>query len=89
VNADAVIAIKEGALGRDRKLTVQRDGRYLVEATVVHTYALRVWILGFAEGMEVLEPTELRDEIARKLTEAAARYKTVAKKRPVQRKVKR
>ncbi len=34
------------------------------------TLRLRVWILGFADGMGVLAPTELRDEIARKLTEA-------------------
>lgn len=76
VNADAVAPLEEAGVSDDQRLTRQRDGRFLLEATVAHTYALRVWILGFAEGMEVLAPTELRDEIARKLTEAAARYRS-------------
>ena len=74
VNADAIASLQEAGLSDDQRLEQQPDGRYLLEATVAHTYALRVWILGFAEGVEVLAPKELRDEVARKLRAAAARY---------------
>ena len=75
VNPDAIAALEEGGISDDQRLTLQPDGRYLLEATVAHTYALRVWILGFAEGIEVLAPADLRAEIARKLSEGAARYR--------------
>jgi predicted DNA-binding transcriptional regulator YafY len=74
VAPDAVTSLEEGGLGTDQRLTRQPDGRVLLEATVAHTYALQVWLLGFAEAIEVLEPQTLRDELARKLRAAAARY---------------
>jgi predicted DNA-binding transcriptional regulator YafY len=85
VNADAIASIAEAGLSPDQKITRQDDGRYLVEATVAHTYALRAWILGFADRMVVLEPKELREEIARNLWEAARMYDSAALSGPVSR----
>jgi hypothetical protein len=81
VNADAVVSLEERKLVEGQMLTPSADGRFLLDATVPYTYALQVWLLGFAEGIEVLEPKALRDEIARKLTAAAARYQLPARPR--------
>jgi predicted DNA-binding transcriptional regulator YafY len=35
---------------------------------------VRSWILGWGEGAEVLKPQALRDDVARTLATAAARY---------------
>jgi hypothetical protein len=49
------------------------------DGVIVHLRArvcpeLKAWILGFGEDAEVLAPAELRDEIARRLEQAASRY---------------
>jgi cysteine synthase A len=47
------------------------------------TADLRTWILSFGDGAEVIEPETLRDEVARELTGALARYqKKAARRRP-------
>ena len=74
ISSNAIASIAEAGLSADQAITLQGDGPYLVEATVAHTYALRPWILGFADRMEVLEPKELRHEIAKSLRDAAGRY---------------
>ena len=38
------------------------------------TADLRAWILSFGAGAEVIEPTELRQALARELRAASARY---------------
>jgi predicted DNA-binding transcriptional regulator YafY len=45
-----------------------------VRATVTDSLQLRWWLLGFADGVEVVEPARLRDQLATKLRQAAARY---------------
>jgi predicted DNA-binding transcriptional regulator YafY len=36
---------------------------------------VRTWVLSFGAGAEVLEPASLREDVARELTKAAARYR--------------
>ena len=49
------------------------DGHVLT-ATVQDTWQLRWWILSQGDGVEVLEPQELRLEVAQTLQRASARY---------------
>jgi predicted DNA-binding transcriptional regulator YafY len=35
---------------------------------------VRTWVLSFGAGAEVIEPASLREDVARELTKAAARY---------------
>jgi proteasome accessory factor B len=51
-----------------------RDGRLELCMDVGSTPDLRSWILSFGSGAEVLEPLELRAQVARELEGARARY---------------
>ena len=51
-------------------------GRIELRMDVGSTPDLRSWILSFGSGAEVLEPAELRAEVARELEEARVRYKS-------------
>jgi len=67
--------LAETPLSQDQQLTLQDDGRILLEATVTETLDLRWWLQGFADNIEVLEPLTMRNkfkEIAVKLTELYA-----------------
>ncbi len=52
----------------------ERGGVLHLAATVRDTWALHSWILGHAESLCVLHPTELRERIAGRLKSAAAQY---------------
>ncbi len=52
------------------------DGRIELRMDVGSTPDLRSWILSFGSGAEVLEPEELRVEVARELEEARVRYES-------------
>lgn len=54
----------ETPLCREQKLVVLADGRLLLDATVPSTRALLWWLLGFGDGVVVLDPTVLGEEIA-------------------------
>ena len=56
--------LMETPLSEDQTVTVKRDGRYLVTATVRDSQQLRWWLLGFGNQVEVLQPKALRDEFA-------------------------
>lgn len=73
VTPEAAVSFEARRLAADQRVTPDGD-RVLLEATVWDSFALRVWILGFAEGLEVLEPANVRAEIADKLRRAAAQY---------------
>ena len=42
--------------------------------TVAGVIEIRLWILSWGDDAEVLEPPELRDDVARTLARAIARY---------------
>jgi predicted DNA-binding transcriptional regulator YafY len=74
VHPEAAQSILERKLNETQRVTKEDDGWYRLEVTLRYTYAVQVWILGFAEGMEVVEPEPIRQVLARKLRDAAARY---------------
>lgn len=61
-------------LASDQKITELRDGRLEAHATVTDSLQFRWWLLGFADGVEIIEPLELRNELAERLRRAADRY---------------
>lgn len=66
----------ETPLAVDQALSTTDDGQLLLLATIPHTRALVWWLLGFGDGVVVLEPARLRDElagIAERMTLAYAR----------------
>jgi predicted DNA-binding transcriptional regulator YafY len=52
----------ETPLSEDQKNSVLGDGQLQVEATVKDSAQIRWWLMGFGDGVEVLEPGELREE---------------------------
>ena len=57
-----------------QQLTMQADGRVLLEAEVRDTAQLRWWLQGFGAQVEILGPPELREEFAEHVRELAPRY---------------
>jgi len=56
--------LREAHLSADQTLADEPDGWVRISATVPDTAELRWWLLGFGEGLEVVEPPELRAELA-------------------------
>ena len=54
--------------------TDEADGGMLFEVTVTGTREITRWILGFGPSVEVLEPPELRGQVAELMRQGAARY---------------
>lgn len=54
----------ETPLSKDQKIEELPDGDLIVTATVADTSQLGWWLLALGDGVEVLEPAELRTEIA-------------------------
>ena len=72
----AAIHLSERPLARDQRLTVWRDGRTRLQATVKDTLELRWWLLGFGDKVEVLAPKSLRGEFAAISRRMAAQYQS-------------
>ncbi|MFA6904439.1 MAG: WYL domain-containing protein [Gallionellaceae bacterium] len=60
--APAVEHLRETPLSLDQTIAPDIDGWVRLHATAQNTAQLRWWLLGFADQVEVLEPTMLRDE---------------------------
>jgi predicted DNA-binding transcriptional regulator YafY len=73
---DASIAhrVREAIWHRSQELTELPDGGVELAVTVAGTVEIRPWILSWGDGVEVLEPPELRDAVAASVAAAAARY---------------
>jgi predicted DNA-binding transcriptional regulator YafY len=61
-DAERASHLAETPLTKNQKLTQQSDGKILLEATLTDTLDLRWWLQGFADKVEVLEPSEMREE---------------------------
>jgi len=61
-DAEMASHLAETPLTKYQQLTLQDDGRILLEVTITDTLDLRWWLQGFAEGLEVLEPAKMREE---------------------------
>ena len=64
--------LHETALSEDQELVKIDDDRERLTATVKDTQELRWWLLGFGEGVEIIEPVSLRAEF-REIAEAMGR----------------
>lgn len=62
-------------LSANQTIVEMPNGQLEVRAHVVDTLQLRWWLLGFADGVEVLSPPTLRAELASRLEQAAATYR--------------
>jgi predicted DNA-binding transcriptional regulator YafY len=67
--------VREAVWHRSQRVTELPDGRVELTVTVAGIVEIRPWILSWGDGVEVLEPPELRDAVALALRGAAARYK--------------
>ncbi len=54
----------ETPLSKDQEIEQSSDGQLRVTATVAKTPQLQWWLLGFGEGVEVVNPEEIRTSIA-------------------------
>lgn len=73
-NADAGSHLQETPLSEDQIIEVLADGRLRVSASVQETQQLLWWLLGFGDGVEVLEPPSLRQKIIDKVKGVAELY---------------
>lgn len=71
---DAGEHLRETPLSEDQEIEDEDEGVLTVQAEVIPTEALRWWIQGFADNVEVLAPEKLRKEIGDALIQAAERY---------------
>ena len=60
----AALSITERLLEENQQTTENADGSITLTASVADTRELRVWLLGFGDQAETLEPATLRDEMA-------------------------
>ena len=73
---DASVAhrVREAVWHRSQVLTGLEDGGVELTVTVAGTVEIRPWIMSWGDGVEVMEPPELRDAVAQAVRKAAARY---------------
>lgn len=73
--------IREKQMHASQRITPERDGAALAEWTLSSTVEIKSFLLSFGAAAEVLEPEELRAEMAAEAGRLLANYKTVAKVR--------
>ncbi|WP_119157534.1 helix-turn-helix transcriptional regulator [Caldimonas tepidiphila] len=73
--------VQEAPLSEDQEVVREGAGTHRATATVLLTVQLKRWLLGLGWKVEVLAPSELREEMARSLRAAAARYESPEKRR--------
>lgn len=73
VSSQLASLLRETPLSHDMRLT-EIEGRTLLVATVRDTWELRWWILSKADGIQILQPEALREEIVGQLRNALAGY---------------
>jgi proteasome accessory factor B len=66
--------VREAIWHRSQELTELPDGGLELAVTVNGIVEIQPWILSWGEGVEVLEPAELRDAVAASVRSAASRY---------------
>lgn len=64
----------ETPLASDQVLLVLPEGGFSLQATVANTQELRWWLLGLGDGVKVLAPAPLRNEMGSMIQRMAAHY---------------
>jgi predicted DNA-binding transcriptional regulator YafY len=72
--SEAALHLRETPLSKDQSITDESRGHVLVTASVQLTQQLVWWLLGFGDGVEVLEPLVLRAQMAASIQRAAEKY---------------
>jgi predicted DNA-binding transcriptional regulator YafY len=73
-DAEVAHRVREAIWHRSQVLTELPDGGVELAVTVAGIVEIRPWVLSWGDGVEVLEPPELRDAVASAVRAAAARY---------------
>jgi predicted DNA-binding transcriptional regulator YafY len=66
--------LTETPLEINQQISEINEGTYMLNATVKDTEQLRWWIRSFGIGIEVLEPSSLREEFAQEARTLSAMY---------------
>lgn len=74
----AATLFSERQLSKQQRVTVQKDGRILLQATVLDTLELRWWLQSFGDRVEILAPKALRERFKVIAQGMAKIYKTGA-----------
>jgi len=72
--ADAARYVREKKWHESQRLTTQGDGSLIVRFRLSDTREIKSWVLSFGAAAEILEPAELREEVAAELRNLLARY---------------
>jgi predicted DNA-binding transcriptional regulator YafY len=73
-SASAGAHLLESKLSEDQETKILPDGRVEIRASVSNCVEFRWWLMGLAPECEVLEPTQLREEIYEKLVVATKNF---------------
>jgi proteasome accessory factor B len=73
-NRETEAFLRARSIHPSQRFTARRDGKAVLTMIVRGTTELRNWVLGFGPWLEVLEPGNLREEIAALLTTASRNY---------------
>jgi len=73
-SAEVARYVQEGQWHRTQQLAPQPDGTVLAEFHLDGTEEIKRWVLSFGRHAEVLEPEDLREEMADELTATRDRY---------------
>ena len=72
--------IKEKIWPHNQTIELQKDGSIIFSAEVAGTDEVKHWVMSWGRQAEVLEPSFLREEIARELAECLNKYSEEARK---------
>ncbi len=74
---EAATFVGERCWSADQQMLMQPDGGVELSFTSTSRPEVKSWVLSFADAAELIEPTDLRDEIHRTLTAMQAKYQRV------------
>jgi predicted DNA-binding transcriptional regulator YafY len=70
-----ILRLKESPLSEDQIIT-EKNGSWLLQATVGNSYQLRWWLRGYGERVEVKAPIKLRQEFAEMICKMSNTYQS-------------
>lgn len=73
-SADQARYIRERKWAKEQSIIEQADGSIILEMNTSGRWEIKRWVLSFGGEAELLEPAELRKEIAEELRNSLARY---------------
>jgi len=74
ISSDQARYVKERRMAKNQKVINQEDGSIILEIKTSGRWDLKRWVLSFGVNAEVIEPLELRKEIAGEMETLNSRY---------------